>query len=1078
MILVGWTVFRNVPKKNKQYSAILKQPHRMWRHLTANAMEKLSHVVAPMDDDDSAEISAAEDIDSTTSSNNNNIIMNGGKDNNNEDESVEYYDDEESHEEGGPLGGGAFGFVGMLTRALDGPEEEAAESTPHKNGLILSHEEMEDETDEDEAADIVSEDGIETAFEDMQKRLLEKQHHQNTHTGPAQDHHRTAINPDPLLGGPNPGRSPKSDADRSNRSHSNLSLHSQGSKGSVTSEVRIGGLRRESGSITPMRRKKESFHLTEKDSQTITRLPPPPPQLSPEDDTPATSTAATSQNTATSSSPNTNFHKLPSREDDEDGDDFPQLEPSKFPSPNRANKKGIAGKSTDSLLDEVYPSEHEQRRRNLASHDPKVQEDYDDFPQPEFSKFPSPNRANKQGIAGKSTDSLLDEVYPSEHEQRRRNRPSHDHAQVPTNMNFPTMESLSQHPTVPAIPNVENPASNNGRFVSPTRNNDTAPHLPHHPHGTPAGRESRRSSVDSDRRSSVNSSKSIESLDQTFSPKRNRATINSASVAEAFAAKPIITLTSSEDGDDIRRRGVQKHNSLLGSLSFQYAADDVAAQQFMAMHDDATRELEYRCETLQEQLQAAQAEIEQLRNQRSEVRADKMDEDALRIEFQQKEVRLLQAAQEGHEMEISQLRENMQNDINKLTKELEQERKVFDREKERFELTMKESSMKIESVQREKEMLSRKMENEATLAQKQRVRDLRMTEDKLAHTLAQLDEKNAEVKELKKKVKLLESTMSEHQHGAQEIEEEMDEIHQENEDLRQHAETVEAQCLQLQARIAELQADSDEMGHLKMEIRMLQEDLDRERNKNQSVAASAESNYVQIQSERDAALATARELKSQMEALRADLHVAKADYDRIVQANTNLQQALESFQSERDAELNMLEEQRLESEQALVESHKTSLEATKQAHKFQLEEVQQAADAAVRNSMLEIQSLEEKLESRRHENVQLRRSLDEAIQRLQSTQEDIIDRTLMKNILLDWLTKTNSKEKRDVLDLMASVLHFTDEEKERVHIGGIGFGKVVGSVTSLPPSKVDIEQLEGDNVREKWVNFLLSETED
>jgi hypothetical protein len=133
--------------------------------------------------------------------------------------------------------------------------------------------------------------------------------------------------------------------------------------------------------------------------------------------------------------------------------------------------------------------------------------------------------------------------------------------------------------------------------------------------------------------------------------------------------------------------------------------------------------------------------------------------------------------------------------------------------------------------------------------------------------------------------------------------------------------------------------------------------------------------------------------------------------------------------------------------------------------------------------MNEVEQLEAaKLEKYRMENIQMRRSLDEAISRLQTTQEDVIDRTLMKNILLDWLTKTSSKEKKSILEIMASVLHFTDQEKERVNIDGSTFAlrkAVMGHIAApLPASKADMEHLEGDNVRDKWVNFLLAETND
>ena len=177
----------------------------------------------------------------------------------------------------------------------------------------------------------------------------------------------------------------------------------------------------------------------------------------------------------------------------------------------------------------------------------------------------------------------------------------------------------------------------------------------------------------------------------------------------------------------------------------------------------------------------------------------------------------------------------------------------------------------------------------------------------------------------------------------------------------------------------------------------------------------------------------------------------------------------------------MMEEQRLEAEQSIKAAHAAAMDAMREANETHLRDIQIAADASVRHSMEEIQNLESKLAAFKAENVQMRRSLDEAIYRLQATQEDVIDRTLMKNILMDWLTKTGTKERTDVLELMASVLHFTEEEKDRVHIGphAGALEKVVHSVAApIPPSKADVEHLAGDTVREKWVSFLLAETED
>ena len=64
---------------------------------------------------------------------------------------------------------------------------------------------------------------------------------------------------------------------------------------------------------------------------------------------------------------------------------------------------------------------------------------------------------------------------------------------------------------------------------------------------------------------------------------------------------------------------------------------------------------------------------------------------------------------------------------------------------------------------------------------------------------------------------------------------------------------------------------------------------------------------------------------------------------------------------------------------------------------------------------------------------------------------------------------------------VASVLHFTESDKNKC---GIGEGsstmeKVVGAVAPpLNPAVKTPDELDGDNIREKWVNFLLAECGD
>lgn len=262
----------------------------------------------------------------------------------------------------------------------------------------------------------------------------------------------------------------------------------------------------------------------------------------------------------------------------------------------------------------------------------------------------------------------------------------------------------------------------------------------------------------------------------------------------------------------------------------------------------------------------------------------------------------------------------------------------------------------------------------------------------------------------------------------------------------------------------------------------MREELDRERMHNQSAVESAIQSNSRIETERDEAISELRDIKIRLAASIADLEIARADVERITVANNNLSDALEAFQDERRAELDLVEQQRAEAEKALASSHEAALAALRDAHKRELEQAQEVANSAVRHKMDELSSLKTQLDKLKSENTQLRRSLDEAIYRLQTSQEDVIDRTLMKNILLDWCSMKDKGKRQQVLELMANVLHFNEDERNKVHLTHMDIesvrSRVVGAIAApLPPSKADVDALEGTNVREKFLSFMLAETE-
>ena len=322
-------------------------------------------------------------------------------------------------------------------------------------------------------------------------------------------------------------------------------------------------------------------------------------------------------------------------------------------------------------------------------------------------------------------------------------------------------------------------------------------------------------------------------------------------------------------------------------------------------------------------------------------------------------------------------------------------------------------------------------------------------------------------------------------------------------------ETLKKENASMKDRLESMSGDSEKIGGLKMELQMLEEERLRERSALESAQDKTSEDYTQVLKERDAANATVRDLEQQLVAARADLELAHTDRDRAVTANDNLTMALEAFQSERESEISILMEQRIAGEEAVEAAHQASLEAMKEANAAQMRDVQYAADKSVQNQLAEMDKMETDLQECRRESSNLRKALDEAIARLQTSQEDVIDRNLIKNVILDWHSK-RGKEKRDVMILLGSILHFTEDEKDKALIGeGPGtLHKVFDAVAApLPKSKLDVgkcprlcsclscailyplfctdthnrnysDKIEGDTVRDKWVSFLMAETGD
>jgi len=440
---------------------------------------------------------------------------------------------------------------------------------------------------------------------------------------------------------------------------------------------------------------------------------------------------------------------------------------------------------------------------------------------------------------------------------------------------------------------------------------------------------------------------------------------------------------------------------------------------------------------------------------------------------------MLDKANQQAEMESNSIHQKFQEHITALNDQIQTQEQYHEKEIGKYKTVIENSNASAEKQMNEMRNALEEEKKRYAKLQREKSNDKESNDKKLHRAIQKLEDKDQEVQLLKSKMKDMETTMKENARNMEEVEEEADELHHENEALQQRLMDTESEIELLKSRIRTLDDDREKFSGVHMEIQVLKEQHAREKER---IIAESESNtsmQSQLANERDAANAKALDLEQQIAALRADLDIVKSDYSRALEANHNLQSALEAMQSESQTEISMLEESQKSTEQAIHDAHEAALRAEKDANEKLMAEIQNAASASVSRMIQELNDTETKVETMKKENLNLRRSLDEAIHQLQTNQEDIIDRSLMKNILLDWHSRSG-KSRRDVMMLMSNVLHFTEDEKDKCGVGqdsgNIGKALVGAVAPPLAPVGKNFDELEGDTVREKWVSFLLSES--
>ncbi|XP_042465532.1 golgin candidate 4-like isoform X1 [Zingiber officinale] len=412
------------------------------------------------------------------------------------------------------------------------------------------------------------------------------------------------------------------------------------------------------------------------------------------------------------------------------------------------------------------------------------------------------------------------------------------------------------------------------------------------------------------------------------------------------------------------------------------------------------------------------------------------------------------------------------------------------KDKEMNSVELKELRMKVD------EKISELRQLEDALKKQDMIQESNASIESMKYTINKLEEENAKLKmekdELEKNLKLHMKASSENSDSTEDVEKmslslrkleeqlkdankERDKALQESARLKQHLlekeledsdkmdedskmiEDLQANCEQLKARVLQLEKTLKQEIAKKEEFRKLKND-------------------------------ELHKLNEVIDDLKQKLANCLSIIDSKNVELLNLQTALGQYYAESEAKERLGRDLFIAREEAAKLS-----ELLKVANQELLISKREKEEIGTKLTQTETMLLEGKrfIQKLEEDNVKLRHALEKSmmtLNRMSLDSDNYVDRRIVIKLLVTYFQRNHSKE---VLDLMARMLGFSDEDKQRIGIAQHAAGKgVVRGVLGLPgrlvggimrgSSPETSSQVASDNqsFTDLWVDFLLKETEE
>ena len=217
------------------------------------------------------------------------------------------------------------------------------------------------------------------------------------------------------------------------------------------------------------------------------------------------------------------------------------------------------------------------------------------------------------------------------------------------------------------------------------------------------------------------------------------------------------------------------------------------------------------------------------------------------------------------------------------------------------------------------------------------------------------------------------------------------------------------------------------------------------------------------------------DLGEAQQAGRSDSLLLQQEIDQRRLETENLRDALQQLKREHAAWKSRNQDEVERRMDALRKEHEAGLLEAEAAWRLKLGELEEAVrlgqqreqDEALLRRKAEIDLNVEKRK--------LKKTLDDALLQLRNSQEDVVDRTLIANLVVAYFARGRPL---DGLQLLSRVLGFTEEQEEVVglRVPNINLiGTLYTTIVGAPPKPVSVE---GENLLEMWANFLEMEAQE